>query len=162
LLREPLRDVGIVALVTRMDREVAVLRVASVADRHGTDLRRHDPVDEHGREQHRREPDPPDPPADEEREAEGGGHDQAAQALVEILLEEKRPVAAERARLDTLRRHLAREVGVVGAPALLAGERPAVAFSVLARRQAVGTVAPGAHAYAGNPVATVRYDDSSS
>src|SRR4029434_7524656 len=51
LLRVPLRDVRIVALVVRIHGDLAVLRVAAVTDGDRADPRRNDPVHDDGDEQ---------------------------------------------------------------------------------------------------------------
>ena len=142
---------------------VAVFRVAAIADRDRPDPRRDDPVDDDRGEKHRREPDPAGLPTDEERDPERDGHDQAAEALVEVLLQEEGVVAAEGAPFEPFGADGPVEARRVGLPALRARELAGLGLAVLARREAVGAVVPGAHTrYAGNPVATVRYEDRSS
>ncbi len=83
-----------------MERDVPVLGVASIADRNRWNSSGDQPIDERRREENRGEPDPSDLPADDERYRNGDEQEQAPQPLIEVLLEEKRAVAAERAALD--------------------------------------------------------------
>src|SRR5689334_8001747 len=145
LLGKALGEVGIVALVLRVDRHVAVLRIAAIADRDRADAGRDDPVDDDAREQRGREPDPAEAPADEERRGERDAHDQAAEPLVEILLEEERAVAAEDAALDALGTERTGRVGGVRAPAARALELACGRPVVLGVREAIRAVEPRPH-----------------
>lgn len=139
-----------------IERDVAVLAVASVADRNRTDTRRDNPVHDHADEQSGGKPDPAEPPAHEERRTEREGHDETAEALIEILLHEEGPVAAEQASLDSGGAEDAGRPHGIGPAAALARRRGVHRLRELARREATRTVVAGPQGYAGKPVATVR------
>jgi len=132
--------------MTRVERKVAVLGVAPVADRNRTDFPGDDPVDQDRREEDRREPDPSEFPPCEEGESEGNCHQEAAEALVKVLLNEEGAVAAEEASLDRCAGRNALDPDGIGRRAPPAREFSAVGVAVLPRLEAVRTVAARAHA----------------
>lgn len=143
--------------MTRIEWKVAVLGVAPVADRNRTDSPGDDPVDDDRHEEDRREPDPSESPSRKERKSERNRHQEAAEALVEVLLNEEGAVAAENAPFDRSTRRRPFEPDGVGRRALPARELPSVGVDVVARFEAARTVPAGAHAgYAGKPVAIVK------
>src|SRR5262249_51091559 len=123
---------------------VPVLGVASIADRNRADARGDDPIDQNGRQQDRSEPDPAETPADQERETEGNGHREAADPLVEVLLDEERPIPAERAPLDDSGGRSRRRYGE-GTAALGAGISARLVAGEVAGGQTVGTVVAQTH-----------------
>lgn len=138
--------------------QVAILGVASVADRNRSDSAGHDPVDEDRREKNRSEPDPAEFPADRERQGERDRKKQAAEALIEVFLQEEGTVSAERAAFDRARRRDALEARRVTLAALLTSEIAGRGRRMVLRRQAdrAVVVRSQADAQAGKPVATVK------
>ena len=86
------------------------------------------------------------------------GHERAAEPLVEVLLKEEGPLAAEGAALDPLGSDGPLEGNGIGASAFPARELSRLRSREFARGQAVGAVPAREQplSYAGKPVATVR------
>jgi len=129
-----------------IERQVPILGVAPVADRNRTDSPGDDPVDHDRRQEDRREPDPSELPSRVERQPEGNCHQEAAETLIEILLDEEGAVAAEDASLDRRDRRRAFGPDRVGRRTPPARELSSLRTAVLPRLETVRAVAAGTHA----------------
>jgi len=101
-LGEPLGDVRIVGARPAGIHDPAVLRVASIADDDRRDATRENEVCRRNEKEHGHEPDSAEAPGHTEGDGRAGGEDRAAEALVEILLDEERRGRAAGARIDPL------------------------------------------------------------